>query len=99
MTHGPPFLSREHFRIDTAAAPGWSRDFDHWAADALARGDVDELADYTRMAPGMPTPPDPREHDTPLFVTLGAATDPEAPAGPRSTATGWAPSKCSLLVA
>src|SRR5689334_9997514 len=38
LTHGLPFLTE--FRID-AAAPGWSKDFDAWAADALARGDVD----------------------------------------------------------
>ena len=41
LTHGLPFLTE--FRID-AAAPGWSRDFDAWAGEALARGDVDALA-------------------------------------------------------
>ena len=43
LTHGLPFLTE--FRID-AAAPGWSVDFDLWAADALARGDVAALASY-----------------------------------------------------
>lgn len=79
MTHGLPFLSREHF-TNTAKAPGWSRDFDAWAADALARGDVDTLADYARRAPGMPYAHPTVEHYTPLFVTLGAATRPDAPA-------------------
>ena len=37
LTHGLPYLTE--FRID-AAAPGWSTDFDAWAADALTRGDV-----------------------------------------------------------
>ena len=37
LTHGLPFLTE--FRID-AKAPGWSVDFDLWAADALSRGDV-----------------------------------------------------------
>jgi 4,5-DOPA dioxygenase extradiol len=76
LTHGLPFL--REFRID-APAPGWSTDFDHWAAEALARGDVDELAAYRSKAPGMPYAHPTVEHLTPLFVTLGAATDPGQP--------------------
>jgi len=41
-THGLPFLTRDDFLGKTT--PGWSQDFDGWAAEALARGDVDELA-------------------------------------------------------
>ena len=59
--------------------PGWSSDFDAWAADALARGDVEELARFRTSAPGMPYAHPTVEHFTPLFVTLGAATDPTAP--------------------
>lgn len=76
LTHGLPFLTE--FRID-AAAPGWSQDFDAWAGEALARGDVDALASYQSQAPGMPYAHPTVEHYTPLFVTLGAATDPEEP--------------------
>ena len=76
LTHGLPFLTE--FRID-ATAPGWSVDFDLWAADALARGDVAQLAAYKTQAPGMPYAHPTVEHYTPLFVTLGAATDPETP--------------------
>ncbi len=76
LTHGLPFL--REFRID-AAAPGWSREFDAWAAEALARGDVDELASYRSKAPGMPYAHPTVEHYTPLFITLGAASDPETP--------------------
>jgi 4,5-DOPA dioxygenase extradiol len=76
LTHGLPFL--REFRID-AEAPGWSVDFDAWAGDALARGDVDALAAYASKAPGMPYAHPTVEHYTPLFVTLGAATDAEAP--------------------
>jgi 4,5-DOPA dioxygenase extradiol len=77
MTHGLPFLTREMFMGNVV--PEWSRDFDDWAADALARGDVDELARFRSTAPGMPYAHPTVEHFTPLFVTLGAATDPEAP--------------------
>lgn len=76
LTHGLPFL--RDFRVD-AAAPGWSADFDAWAADAFARGDVDELAAFRTRAPGMPYAHPTVEHFAPLFVTLGAATDPGAP--------------------
>jgi len=76
LTHGLPFL--RDFRIE-AEAPGWSADFDAWAADALARGDVDELAAYRSKAPGMPFAHPTVEHYTPLFITLGAATASDKP--------------------
>ncbi len=77
MTHGLPFLTREAFLHNTV--PGWSADFDAWAADALARGDVAELARFRAAAPGMPYAHPTVEHFTPLFVALGAASDPSAP--------------------
>jgi 4,5-DOPA dioxygenase extradiol len=77
MTHGLPFLTREAFAHNVV--PGWSADFDHWAADALSRGDVEALADYRHQAPGLPYAHPTVEHYTPLFVTLGAAADPEQP--------------------
>ncbi len=76
LTHGLPFL--RDFSID-AAAPGWSSDFDAWAGEALARGDVDELSRYRTNAPGMPYAHPTVEHYTPLFVTLGAATTADEP--------------------
>jgi 4,5-DOPA dioxygenase extradiol len=75
MTHGLPFI--DWSRPDVV--PGWSSDFDTWAADALARGDVEELARFRSAAPGMPYAHPTVEHFTPLFVALGAATDPESP--------------------
>ncbi len=95
LTHGLRFLTE--FRID-AAAPGWSTDFDHWAADALHRGDVAELAAYRTKAPGMPYAHPTVEHYTPLFVTLGAATDPETPADHVIDGYWMGLSKRSLLV-
>jgi 4,5-DOPA dioxygenase extradiol len=64
MTHGLPFIDWQH--LDRV--PGWSADFDAWAADALARGDVDELAWFRNAAPGMPYAHPTVEHFTPLFV-------------------------------
>lgn len=79
LTHGLPFL--RDFRPD-APAPGWSRDFDAWAGEALARGAVDELAEFRHRAPGAGFAHPTVEHFAPLFVTLGAATDTEAPTTP-----------------
>ena len=75
LTHGLPYL--REFRIE-AEPPGWSVDFDLWAADALARGDVETLADF-RRAPGMPYAHPTTEHLAPLFVTLGASQSADAP--------------------
>ncbi|GLY06321.1 dioxygenase [Actinoplanes sp. NBRC 101535] len=73
-THGLPFL--RDWRPD-AAAPGWSREFDAWAAETLARGAVDELADFRDRAPGMPYAHPTVEHFSPMFLTLGASGNPE----------------------
>jgi 4,5-DOPA dioxygenase extradiol len=73
-THGLPFL--RDFRTD-APAPGWSREFDAWAAETLARGAVDELAGFRDRAPGMPYAHPTIEHLAPMFLTLGAADNPE----------------------
>jgi 4,5-DOPA dioxygenase extradiol len=74
LTHGLPFLT--DWRAD-AEPPGWSRDFDEWARETLERGDVDGLMAFREQAPGMPYAHPTVEHFAPLFVTLGAAADPE----------------------
>jgi len=96
LTPGLPFLT--DFRIE-AEPPAWSVDFDLWAADALARGDVAELAAYRTNAPGMPYAHPTVEHYSPLFVTLGAALDPEAPGDQLFEGFWLGLSKRSLLVA
>ena len=73
-THGLPFL--RDWRED-APAPGWSAEFDAWAAETLARGAVDELAEFRTRAPGMPYAHPTIEHFAPMFLTLGASGDPE----------------------
>ncbi|WP_374222823.1 dioxygenase [Williamsia sp. CHRR-6] len=94
MTHGLPYLNWH--RPDEV--PAWSVEFDDWAAAALARGDVDELADFRSRAPGLPYAHPTVEHFTPLFVTLGAARVGETV---RTSVDGFAMglSKRSLTVA
>lgn len=50
--------------------------FDEWAADALARADVDALSDYRDKAPGAAVAHPTAEHYVPLLVTVGAASNP-----------------------
>ena len=54
-----------------AAAPGWSKEFDGWAAERFAAGDLDALVDFRAKAPGMPYAHPTIEHFSPLFVALG----------------------------
>ena len=96
MTHGLRYL--RDWRID-ADAPTWSSEFDAWAAQALANGDVDALSNYKELAPGMPYAHPTVEHFTPLFITLGAAT--AADAAPQTLIDGYfmGLSKRSILFA
>jgi 4,5-DOPA dioxygenase extradiol len=76
MTHGLPFLTRDAL---LGKVPTWSAEFDAWAAEALAHGDLGALTDYASKAPGLPYAHPTVEHFTPLFITLGAATDAQRP--------------------
>jgi 4,5-DOPA dioxygenase extradiol len=77
MTHGLPYLTADMWFNGTV--PRWSSDFDLWAADSLARGDLETLTSYRSQAPALRYAHPTVEHFTPLFITLGTATDPEAP--------------------
>jgi 4,5-DOPA dioxygenase extradiol len=72
-THGLPFL--DDLSPD-AIPPSWSAEFDCWAAERFCAGDLDGLIDFRRKAPGMPYAHPTIEHFAPLFVALGASSDP-----------------------
>jgi 4,5-DOPA dioxygenase extradiol len=72
-THGLPYLTDP---APDADAPDWSREFDEWAAERFAAGDLDALIDFRAKAPGMPYAHPTIEHFAPLFVALGASADP-----------------------
>ena len=75
LTHGLPFI-HDYF-VGKPGAPQWSIDFDHWATEALNRGDLDTLFAFREKAPGMPYAHPTIEHFAPIFVTLGAAARPD----------------------
>jgi 4,5-DOPA dioxygenase extradiol len=96
LTHGLPYL--HGYMGQTEAAPAWSVEFDRWAAEALATGDLDALFDFRTKAPGMPYAHPTVEHFAPLFVTLGAAARPDD--APQTAIDGfwWGLSKRAFAV-
>lgn len=83
-THGLPFLDDPS---PAATPPGWSVEFDDWAAERFSAGDLDGLIDFRNKAPGMPYAHPTIEHFAPLFVALGASGNPEQP--PRQVVDGF----------
>jgi 4,5-DOPA dioxygenase extradiol len=83
-THGLPFLD-DH--SPAAVPPGWSVEFDSWAAERFTAGDVEGLVDFRAKAPGMPYAHPTIEHFAPLFVVLGASDDAEQ--APRQVIDGF----------
>jgi len=72
LTHGLPYLSE--FKIE-ATPPSWSVEFDQWAQEAINNADLDALMNYRNLAPGLPYAHPTVEHLSPIFVTLGAASN------------------------
>ena len=96
MTHGLQYL--RDYSTD-AKAPTWSSEFDAWAAEALAQGDVETLSAFKTKAPGMPYAHPTVEHFIPLFITLGAAQKADAPVETLIDGYFMGLSKRSILVA
>ena len=59
--------------------PAWAAEFDAWAADVLARRDMDALIQYQSRAPGVRMALPTHEHFVPVFVAAGAAADDAGP--------------------
>ncbi len=58
-----------------ATPPVASSEFDHWAAEALERQDVDAILDFVHRAPAAHEAHPRTEHWAPLYVALGAAQE------------------------
>ncbi len=87
LIFGSGFLTHNlHFAF-VPGVPDWAREFDSWAADALARFDVEALMDFQTRAPAAKIAHPRWDHYAPLLVAAGAAAD----AHPRTTfpITGW----------
>lgn len=56
-----------------APPPTVSHEFDHWAAEALAAGDVDAVLDFEQVAPAARIAHPRTEHWAPLYLAMGSA--------------------------
>ncbi len=87
LLFGSGFLTHNMSFAFKPGVPTWARDFDAWAADALARLDLDALVEFQTRAPAARLALPTWEHYAPLLVAAGAV----AAAGARTTfpITGW----------
>jgi 4,5-DOPA dioxygenase extradiol len=75
---GSGFLTHNLRTLDWTGGeptPAWAREFDEWAAGALARKDADALVDYHRRAPGVRQALPTHEHFVPVLVAAGSAAE------------------------
>jgi 4,5-DOPA dioxygenase extradiol len=73
---GSGFLTHNMRALDLRprpVTPSWASEFDAWAAETLARRDVDGLLDYRRRAPGVRDALPSHEHFVPVVVAMGSA--------------------------
>lgn len=79
---GSGFLTHNLRAMDMtpgAATPAWASEFDAWAADVLARHDMDALLDYRSRAPGVRLALPTHEHFVPVVAAAGSAADEPGP--------------------
>jgi 4,5-DOPA dioxygenase extradiol len=72
---GSGFLTHSFQAFGEPTLPQAIREFDVWAAEALARKDLDALVDFRRTAPGLRYAHRTLDHFVPLFVALGASLE------------------------
>jgi len=97
MTHS--FDAIRRVRMGASVVPSPLVEFDAWAAEALARKDVDTLLDYRVTAPGLAYAHPTVDHFVPLFIALGARLDKDGEARTRIDGYWMANSKRSLQFA
>jgi 4,5-DOPA dioxygenase extradiol len=87
LIFGSGFLTHNMRYAFRPGVPQWAREFDAWAADALARFDVDALQDFRNRAPSFAMALPTWEHYAPVIVAAGAAAEGQ----PVTTfpITGW----------
>ena len=79
LIFGSGFLTHNMRYAFQPGIPEWAREFDAWAAEALARHDLDALEDFQRRAPAARTALPTWEHYAPVLVAAGAVADERPP--------------------
>jgi 4,5-DOPA dioxygenase extradiol len=73
---GSGFMTHSFAVMRNPGLAGHVQDFDRWAVETLAAGDVDALIDYRRKAPSAQVAHPTADHFVPLLLTLGASSEP-----------------------
>lgn len=74
LVFGSGFLTHNMRYAFRKGIPAWASEFDAWAADALARFDVDALLDFRARAPAAAMALPTWEHYAPVLVAARAAS-------------------------
>ena len=72
---GSGFLTHNMRYGFSRETPAWAEEFDAWAADTLARRDVDALLDFESRGPAARMALPTTEHFAPVIVAAGAASE------------------------
>jgi 4,5-DOPA dioxygenase extradiol len=75
LVFGSGFLTHNMRYAFRPGTPDWAREFDAWAAETIARFDVDALVDFQARAPAAQMALPTWEHYAPLLVAAGAVAD------------------------
>jgi len=75
LLFGSGFLTHNMRYAFQPGTPSWAREFDEWAADALARRDLEALEDFQSRAPGAARALPTWEHYAPVLVAAGAVAE------------------------
>lgn len=73
LVFGSGFLTHNMHYAFKKGIPAWAKEFDAWAAEALARNDVDALMNFATRAPGAALALPTWEHFAPVIVAAAAA--------------------------
>jgi 4,5-DOPA dioxygenase extradiol len=79
LVFGSGFLTHNMSYAFRPGIPTWAKEFDAWAAEALAKLDFDALQDFERRAPAARTALPTWEHYAPVLVAAGAVADARPP--------------------
>lgn len=93
---GSGFLTHSFAAFHENTTPRAILEFDHWAAEALERKDLDTLLDYRRTAPALSYAHRTVDHFVPLFIALGASLESGADASTAIDGFWFGNSKRSL---
>ena len=87
LIFGSGFLTHNMRYAFRPGTPAWAREFDAWAESALARLDIEALADFQARAPAANLALPTWEHYAPVLVAVGAVAGERPPA--TFPITGW----------